>query len=218
MSLAEVGVYIQLLAAAWDSEDQGTLPIDKRQLSKITGIDSRIVGRFLCKYPGTFREVAGELRNSKLCEQAAKYREISEKRASAAQSRYPAIAEQMHRPAVASASALAFEAATAQEKDLRRSPNAPCGNHEKKRTATPQQSRYALICLLTAAANRILDQDPNCTDGELAEKLKQLAANKNLPYFDAVPGSATPIQQAITNARASRKVTEQNRHCGVGPT
>jgi hypothetical protein len=70
MSLAEVGVYIQLLAAAWDSEEPGTLPLDPREIGKITGIDPRILRRFFGKYPGTFGEVAGKLRNSKLHEQA----------------------------------------------------------------------------------------------------------------------------------------------------
>jgi|HubBroStandDraft_6_1064221.scaffolds.fasta_scaffold24523_6 uncharacterized protein YdaU (DUF1376 family) len=81
MSLAEVGCYIMLLAAAWDADEPGCLPADLRAVAKILGIDVRILRRFVVKYPGTFREVSGKLRNSKLCELAAKYKQISEKRA-----------------------------------------------------------------------------------------------------------------------------------------
>lgn len=77
MSLSEVGVYVQLLAAAWDSDEPGTLPADPRDIGKITGIDPRVLRRFLGKYPGAFSafpvnslgtcsEASAKLRNPKL--------------------------------------------------------------------------------------------------------------------------------------------------------
>jgi hypothetical protein len=81
----------------------------------------------------------------------------------------------------------------------------PCGNQEKKSAALPQQRRFAVVGHLTNAAEKILDRKPDCSDGDLAEELKQWAASEGIPYLDAWPGAATPIQQAITNATARRK-------------
>jgi DNA-binding transcriptional MocR family regulator len=78
----------------------------------------------------------------------------------------------------------------------------PCGNVEKK---TAQQKRFGLIGQLSDEAERILRCVPEQQDGELAENLKTWAASKGLPYFDAWPGSATPIEQAIITARERRK-------------
>lgn len=97
MSLAEVGCYIMLLAAAWDADEPGCLPADLRAVSKIVGIDVRILRRFFVKYPGTFGEVSGRLRNSKLCELASKYQQISEKRAIAGKQAHSANAQQKPR-------------------------------------------------------------------------------------------------------------------------
>jgi hypothetical protein len=75
MSLSDVGVQTHLEAASWDSEDPGTLPADEREIGKITGIDPRIIRRFLVKYPEIFRESSGRLRNEKLCQQWEKLRQ-----------------------------------------------------------------------------------------------------------------------------------------------
>jgi uncharacterized protein YdaU (DUF1376 family) len=56
MSLAEHGVYNKLLDAAWLEEPTATLPKDLTLLSKLTGIDRRILCKFTAKYPGLFRE------------------------------------------------------------------------------------------------------------------------------------------------------------------
>ena len=90
-----------------------------------------------------------------------------------------------------------------QNQNLR--PTPPCGNQERKTAALPQQRRFAIVGCLTNAAEKILDRKPNCSDGDLAEELKQWAASEGIPYFDAWTGAATPIEQAITNATARRK-------------
>lgn len=87
----------------------------------------------------------------------------------------------------------------------RSSSTPPCGKVEREKTATAQQRRYAIIRRLTDAAERILARKPACSDGDLAEELKRWAAKEDVPYFDAWPGAATPIEQAITNARQRRK-------------
>jgi hypothetical protein len=82
-----------------------------------------------------------------------------------------------------------------------------CGKSENKKPATPQQRRYAMIRRLTDAADAMLNKNPDLRDADLAEELKQWAASNGIQYFDACPGAATPIQQAITNAFARRRKT-----------
>jgi len=80
-----------------------------------------------------------------------------------------------------------------------------CGNNERETATTPQQRRFAIVRRLTEAAAKILDRNPDCPEGDLAEELKQWAAANGYPYFDAWPGAASPVQQAITNAIERRK-------------
>ena len=89
MSLSDVGVRSHLRAASWDSDEPGTLPSDPREIGKITGIDPRIIRKFLAKYPGLYSESTGKLYDTELCEQARNYREISKERSKAARSSHP---------------------------------------------------------------------------------------------------------------------------------
>jgi hypothetical protein len=77
-----------------------------------------------------------------------------------------------------------------------------CGKVEKQ---TPQQKRFRLIGQLAKGAEEILGYHPGCSHGDLAEDLKQWAAERGLPYFDRWPDAASPIQQAITIATERRK-------------
>jgi hypothetical protein len=65
---------------------------------------------------------------------------------------------------------------------------------------TPQQIRYTNISRLADRAVELLKADPKILHGDLAEILKTWAAELRIPYFDAWPGVASPIQQAITIA------------------
>jgi hypothetical protein len=87
----------------------------------------------------------------------------------------------------------------------RPSPTAACGNPGQETTATPQQCRFAKIRRLAEAATEILDRNPDCALGDLASQLKQWGANNDVTYFDAWPGAATPIDQAIIIAMERRK-------------
>jgi hypothetical protein len=88
---------------------------------------------------------------------------------------------------------------------LSRPRSVSCGNYPRATAAAPQQRRFAIIRRLADAASQILHRTPNCELGDLAEQLKQWAASNSVPYFDAWPGAATPIEQAITIAIERRK-------------
>jgi hypothetical protein len=90
---------------------------------------------------------------------------------------------------------------------LPRPNSSTCGNVRPKTTATPQQRRFAIVGRLTKAAGEILERNPDCQVGDLAELLKQWAADNDLVYFDAWRGSSTPIQKAIDIALERRKKT-----------
>jgi hypothetical protein len=65
---------------------------------------------------------------------------------------------------------------------------------------TPQQKRFAITARLASHAEELLKDDPKISHGDLADRLKTWAAQQGIPYFDAWPGAASPIQQAITIA------------------
>ena len=56
MTLAENGLFNKLLDYAWLEEPTATLPADLRILSKLTGVDRRILRKFTVKYPGLYCE------------------------------------------------------------------------------------------------------------------------------------------------------------------
>jgi len=99
------------------------------------------------------------------------------------------------------------ETKTKNLRPLSRPNSSSCGNSAKAGAALPQQRRFAIVKRLTDAAREILDRKPDCSIGDLAEELKTWAARNNVPYFDAWPGAATPISQAITNAIEQRRRT-----------
>ncbi|MGB2643439.1 MAG: hypothetical protein WBF09_08915 [Candidatus Acidiferrum sp.] len=68
-----------------------------------------------------------------------------------------------------------------------------------------QNVRYVQIGRIADRATELLRTEPNKSLGDLGEELKQFAADNRIPYFDAWPGAASPIQQAITIAVERRK-------------
>jgi len=70
---------------------------------------------------------------------------------------------------------------------------------------TNHRVRYMQIRRLADRATQLLRADSRKSYGDLAEELKQWAASNRMPYFDAWPGRATPIDQAITIAIERRK-------------
>jgi hypothetical protein len=71
--------------------------------------------------------------------------------------------------------------------------------------AKTHRARYVQIGCLADRATEILRAEPRKSHGDLAEELKQWAADNGVPYFDTWPGAATPIEQAITIAIERRK-------------
>jgi len=82
MNGQERGLYIDLLALAWDSEPQGTLPVDLGEITRqLSGWNRRSLAKLLAKFPESFVKVStilGErLANPKMFEQV---REIEQRK------------------------------------------------------------------------------------------------------------------------------------------
>lgn len=114
MNRAERGLFWDLAAIAWDSDVPGTIQTTYEALAKRAGVRCSILRKFLSKFAKSFvkldansTRLAVTLTQPKLAEQWANYREISEKRRKAAESRYHANAEQVQHSASASSSATA---------------------------------------------------------------------------------------------------------------
>ena len=74
MNLKERGVFIEMMAAAWDSEKPGTLPLPLEVVAKCVGLDPRVVRNFVSKYSKLWKEVGNRLVQPKL---QAQWRELS---------------------------------------------------------------------------------------------------------------------------------------------
>jgi hypothetical protein len=125
MSRAERGLFWDMAAFAWDSEEPGTITLPIQDFAKLLGVSPKVLTNFLVKFPKTFvklsesfEETFGKLDSSlnklvqpKLAKQWTNYKEISEKRRKAAETRY-ANAEHKDHSAFASASASAFAVAS----------------------------------------------------------------------------------------------------------
>lgn len=85
MTRQERGDYIDLLAAAWESEEPGTLPAPVELAARCAGLDVRLVRNFFNKYPHIFAladtQQGPKYINEKLHKMYLNYREISEVRA-----------------------------------------------------------------------------------------------------------------------------------------
>src|ERR1700691_2018023 len=112
MTHEQRGIYISIMALAWDSEEPGTINMTEAQLCRELRIFSATLRRLLADFPTTLRKVDGKFVQTKLAEQWAKYKEISEKRSQAA-SKCSANAQQT----TPSAFAVASASASAQSKD-----------------------------------------------------------------------------------------------------
>jgi hypothetical protein len=77
---------------------------------------------------------------------------------------------------------------------------AASSSYSSESRKNPPQIRYTIISRLADRAVKFMKDDPRITPGDLAENLKTWAAQERIPYFDAWPGVASPIQQAITIA------------------
>ena len=112
MSRQDRGDYINLLCAAWNSDEPGTLSLPLSLGAKEAGIRPQILRSFLTRFPEVFVEFSGRLVNEKLHRQWLRYKEISEKRAKVAKDGR-AIAEQMRQQKGGSAVAVAVAVAPA---------------------------------------------------------------------------------------------------------
>src|ERR1700747_1375552 len=105
MTRSEKGLYIDLMALAWDSDEPGTISLPLETCAKQLAILPKVLRKFLEKFPKVFSNVDGKLVQPKLAAQWLTYLELSRKRSEAAMAKH-AIAEQKLYSASASASAL----------------------------------------------------------------------------------------------------------------
>lgn len=102
MNPKERGLYIDILALAWDSDEPGTITMSVAQICRELRVFSATLRRLLADFPTTLRQEGDKFVQPKLREQWLKYKEISEKRQQAG-SKSSAIAQQKHHSAFASA-------------------------------------------------------------------------------------------------------------------
>lgn len=79
MTSKERGVYIDLLAAAWESEEPGTLPAPAQLMARCAGLDTRLVKNFLHKFPTAFKQLGDIFVNEKLHSQWIELKEYKQK-------------------------------------------------------------------------------------------------------------------------------------------
>jgi hypothetical protein len=121
MSRAERGLFWDMAAFAWDSDEPGTVNLPLQDFAKLLGVSPKVLRKFLENFPKTFVKLSesfpktfvkldstlNQFIQPKLAEQWANYKEISDKRRKAAESRYANAVHKDH-SASASASASAF--------------------------------------------------------------------------------------------------------------
>ena len=110
----EKAVFIDMLVASWESDEQGTLPLPLETSAKVCGRNVRSLKSFLRKFPQTFVEVSGKLVNQKLYDQGLTYRNLSIKRREAAKEGRANAQHLLH-----SASASASASATTKEREVK---------------------------------------------------------------------------------------------------
>lgn len=83
MTHEQRGIYIDMLAIAWDSEEPGIITLSEDALCHELRILKRSLRRLLAAFPACWRRERGVLIQPKLHEQWLKYQEIQQKRSSA---------------------------------------------------------------------------------------------------------------------------------------
>jgi hypothetical protein len=72
MSMHHRGVYITVLAAMWNSDEPGTLPMPIEDAAKAAGIDQRSLKDFMSKFPQCLVGLDGKVVSVELREQWTK--------------------------------------------------------------------------------------------------------------------------------------------------
>lgn len=79
MNLAEQGLYIRMLATAWEQPEQGTLPLPIELTAKLLHVRRQICVKFVSKWTQTWVEKDGKLVNERLRAQAIELQNYMEK-------------------------------------------------------------------------------------------------------------------------------------------
>jgi uncharacterized protein YdaU (DUF1376 family) len=84
MTREQKGDFIEMLAASWDQEEPGTLPVDFETAAKICGISVRSFRKFVDSFPELWQIDGGRLANPKLRAQWKELLQRKQKQADAA--------------------------------------------------------------------------------------------------------------------------------------
>jgi hypothetical protein len=195
MNYHQRGLYIDMLAAAWDSDEPGSLPLPLEIAARSVGCDVRSLRDLLSKFPRCFVQVGSHLVNDKLVEQARKYQEISKKRTSAANLRHHANASSQNMQVDHSAFAVASASATATKDKVKSVPPAHTAGDEFELfwDAYPKK-------LGRQEAHRVWKQNRTLLEGHIGDVLESLRAwQKADQWRDAqfIPYPATWLSKGM---------------------
>lgn len=165
MTREQRGLFIDLMALAWDSEEPGMISMNVSQICRELGVFSATLRRFLRDFPSTWRREGGKLVQPKLREQWVKYQEISTKRS--------AIAKQMH--VQKGGSAFAFASATAPAQSKHTTPLPPADAGEEKFFEYARQT----IGVRMGRKKRLPSLE--CMAGSMAQDVADYLSRKGFP-------------------------------------
>jgi hypothetical protein len=197
MSMRHRGVYITVLAAMWDSDEPGTLPLPLEVAARSAGLDPRSLRDFVSKSPRCLIEVDGKLVNEKLREQWEKLMQFKQTQADAARrtneklGRKPSVSD-----SVSERSALAFAFASAKE-------GASLMQLSQDHAGTKRQEPVPMRSQIDKAIGKIADKmkPSSATSGQRAHLEAGIFRKKiEAAYFDATRAKMKPddcIREAI---------------------
>ena len=141
MNLKERGLYVDILALAWDSEEPGTISMSLPQICRELRVFSATLQRLLTDFPTTLQKVGDKFIQPKLHQQWLELKEFIEKKSLAGKKGNAVrwhTQSQPDRPAFASASA----SASAQSKDNPALTHSKMYHQEKRRVLASREAAY----------------------------------------------------------------------------
>jgi uncharacterized protein YdaU (DUF1376 family) len=238
MTVHQRGIYIELLAASWDSAEPGTLPLPIEDCAKVSGVDSRSLRRFLKEFPKTFERIFEDsskpfrngfenLVNQKLRTEWAGILQAREKQADAGKKgnakrwSYPSgtrSGEDRYAFAVADA-----------EKDLNLgkpqnprlvSPPPDSNSEKQKQNLEPQQIEFGIVAKLVNGAIGIVARakaaGKGCFSTDCREELKIWAQDRGFDWNGDRITKAIEAAEEKLRGNPLEKVTELAKSKAVG--
>lgn len=130
MTREQRGIFVDMMAIAWDSAEPGSIDLSEAELCRELGIFKTTLRRLLADFPSTWRREGGKLVQPKLREQWLEMEKFKENKSLAGQ-KGNAVRWHSDRPASASAFASASALKTKEEKPLNLKQTLSCMAKEK---------------------------------------------------------------------------------------